>query len=415
MERAGFQQIYQLEGGILKYFEQCGGEHYAGECFVFDQRVGLDPNLATTDNSLCFRCQMPLTAADQQDSRYVQGRSCPYCFLTEAEQLAHTIAQRELAIKRATTPLPGSQPYDNYRPVNISAKHEGLTLLQALGQMFPHIAPEYWQERFAARLILDSDHQPVSMEQRVKPGERYLHRLPESSEPAVNVAIRVLHEDAAIVVINKPAPLPLHPSGRFNRNSLQSILNQVYHPQKLRPVHRLDANTTGVVVFARTGHFASQLQPQFAAGNVEKHYLARIQGHPPEDHFDCDAAIGSSTTELGGRAIDERGLAAHTEFHVLHRFTDGTALVAARPITGRTNQIRLHLWHVGWPICGDQAYLVNRRLGDTQTHDISAPPLCLHAQRLSFIHPLTRQRVTFECRAPLWSETCETASDCQPS
>ena len=216
--------------------------------------------------------------------------------------------------------------------------------------------------------------------------------MPATSEPDVNAAIRVLHEDAAIVVLNKPAPLPLHPSGRFNRNTLQSILNQVYHPQKLRPMHRLDANTTGVVVFARTRHFAGQLQPQFASGEVEKHYLARIQGHPPKSQFACDAPIGNSTTELGGRAIDEQGSAARTEFRVLHRFADGTSLVEARPITGRTNQIRVHLWHLGWPVQGEQAYLPNQQLGETQTHGIGDPPLCLHAHRISFNHPLTGER-----------------------
>jgi UPF0176 protein len=228
--------------------------------------------------------------------------------------------------------------------------------------------------------------------------------MPASSEPAVNANIRILHEDSALIVVNKPAPLPLHPSGRFNRNSLQWILNQVYQPQNLRPVHRLDANTTGLVVFGRTRHFASQLQPQFATGAVEKNYLARIHGHPPENSFVCDASVGRRTTELGGRAIDEQGRAARTEFRVLFRFDDGTSLIAARPITGRTNQIRLHLWHLGWSICGEQAYLPNQQLGNTQTHEVADPPLCLHAQRISFIHPLTNQRTTFEASAPSWSE-----------
>src|SRR5205814_1080933 len=109
-----------------------------------------------------------------------------------------------------------------------------------------------WLERFAQQLLLAADHHPVTAEQIVRSGERYLHRMPATSEPDVSTAIRVLHEDSALVVLNKPAPLPLHPSGRFNRNTLQSILNQVYHPHKLRPVHRLDANTTGVAIFART-------------------------------------------------------------------------------------------------------------------------------------------------------------------
>jgi UPF0176 protein len=404
LEEIGFEQVFQLDGGILKYFEDCGGEHYEGECFVFDQRVGLDPHLATTNNSLCFRCLTPLTVADQQDPRYVPEQSCPYCFLTDAEQRTRTLATRELAIRQVTTPLPGSVPHDNDRPLKISAKHDGLQLLDALGDIFPHLAPEYWRERLGRRLILNTKGQGVAADHCVRSGEVYLHRTPANIEPAVNATIRLLHEDAAIVVVHKPAPLPLHPCGRFNRNSLQWILNRVYSPQKLRPVHRLDANTTGVVVLARTRHFANQLQMQFAAGEVEKHYLARIQGQPSAASFVCDAPIGVEATELGGRTVDEQGLAARTEFRVLHGFSDGTSLVEARPITGRTNQIRVHLQHLGLPICGEQAYLPNHKLGETQTHDVADPPLCLHALRISIVHPVTKERATFECPAPAWSE-----------
>ncbi len=396
--------MFQLDGGILKYFDDCGGEHYDGECFVFDQRVGLDPNLTATENLLCFKCLSPLTVADQEDPRYVPEQSCPYCFLTDAEQMARTLTTRELAIRQVTTPLPGSVPHDNDRPLKISAKHDGLELLPALCKIFPHLTREYWQERLDLRFVLNTKGQSVAADQRVRSGEVYLHRTPANIEPAVNAAIRLLHEDAAIVVVHKPAPLPLHPSGRFNRNSLQWILNQVYYPQKLRPVHRLDANTTGVVVFARTRHFASQLQTQFPAGDVEKHYLARIQGRPPAALFDCDAPIGVESTTLGGRTVDADGLAARTEFRLLHEFSDGTSLVLARPITGRTNQIRVHLAHLGFPICGEQTYLLDHKFGETQTHSVTDSPLCLHAQRISFLHPLTRERVTFDCPAPAWSE-----------
>jgi UPF0176 protein len=404
MEREGFEQVFQLDGGILKYFEDCGGDHYSGECFVFDKRVGVDAGLAESENTLCFNCLEPLSVADQEDARYVYGQSCPHCFITEAELMKRAIANRELAIARATSPLPGSKPYDNIRPLHISAKHDGQTLLATLVDVFPQIELAFWQERFAQQLLLDAKHQPVAAEQRVRAGERYLHRMPATSEPDVNAAIRILHEDSAIVVVNKPAPLPLHPSGRFNRNTLQSILNTVYYPQKLRPVHRLDANTTGIAVFARTRFFAGQLQPQFVSGKVEKLYLARIQGHPPDDQFACEAPIGNDTTHLGGRAIDKQGTPARTKFHVLHRFADGTSLVEAKPITGRTNQIRVHLWHLGWPIRGEQTYLPNQQLGDTQTHQIADPPLCLHAQRISFDHPLTAKRTTFECATPSWAQ-----------
>lgn len=79
LERQGFEQVFQLEGGILKYFEECGGAHYEGECFVFDRRVGVDPQLRETDAVLCFNCQMPLTVAEQKDARYVPDVSCPHC------------------------------------------------------------------------------------------------------------------------------------------------------------------------------------------------------------------------------------------------------------------------------------------------------------------------------------------------
>ena len=79
LAREGFEQVFQLEGGILKYFELCGGAHYEGECFVFDRRVGVDPELRETDSVLCWACQIPLTVAEQADPRYVPDVSCPHC------------------------------------------------------------------------------------------------------------------------------------------------------------------------------------------------------------------------------------------------------------------------------------------------------------------------------------------------
>jgi UPF0176 protein len=84
MEQVGFKNVHQLDGGILKYFEECGGAHYDGECFVFDQRVGVDPQLRETNTVMCFRCQNPLTESEQADPRYQPAVSCPYCFQAAA-------------------------------------------------------------------------------------------------------------------------------------------------------------------------------------------------------------------------------------------------------------------------------------------------------------------------------------------
>jgi RluA family pseudouridine synthase len=405
MEREGFQNIFQLDGGILKYFEECGSEHYHGECFVFDQRVGVDPGLHESGSTQCYACLTPLSAEEQRDARFKQGVSCPYCYVTPEEQHKRTLQARQAAIARVTSPLPGSQAYDNYRPLNIPAACDGLSLLQALCTIFPHVSRDDWQAACSQGRLQTNQHEPAVAERIVQGGERYLHLQPATQEPAIATEIRLLHEDEAILVLNKPAPLPMHPSGRFNRNTLRYILNEVYAPQCPRPAHRLDANTTGVVVFARTKHFASLLQPQFTRGDVRKVYLARVQGHPAENAFTCEAPISSTAGELGSREIDaENGLAARTEFRVLERLTDGTALLEIRPLTGRTNQIRVHLWSLGFPICGEQTYLPNQALGQTQTHALEDDALCLHAWQITFRHPLTKALVTFAADPPAWSK-----------
>ena len=403
MEREGFENVFQLDGGILKYFEECGGEHYDGECFVFDGRVGVDASLQETDSSQCFNCQSPLTKADQQHEHYVAGQSCPYCFKTEAEQMAARIARRHEQIRQLARSLPGRQPEDRFKPVNVPAQCDGKTLLEALCRVAPHLPAEAWQQRCDEGRVLNEAGQPALASQTVRAGERYRHRLSSVIEPDVNMHVEILHEDEALIVLNKPAPLPVHAGGRFHLNTLQHVLDSVYYPQKPRHSHRLDANTTGVLVVTRTRHFAGLVQPQFASGEVEKIYLARVQGHPASDEFICDAPISENPGELGSRIVDPTsGLEARTEFRVLERFADGTSLLEARPLTGRTNQIRVHLWHLGFPVCGDPAYRPGGMLGDSQTLAITAPPLCLHASRITLRHPVTRERVQFTAPMPDW-------------
>jgi UPF0176 protein len=405
LELQGFKNIFQLDGGILKYFEECGGAHYDGECFVFDQRVGVDPSLHETESNQCFACLTPLTAADQSDARYVAGKSCPYCYKTTKEQMRLTIARRHEAIGRMTTPLPGSEPYDNFRPISVPAECDGANLIDFLCATLSHVPRQEWEQLCAEGLLLDAKKNVATLDRIVRRGERYHQKLPATVEPAVNPAIEILYEDEAIIVLNKPAPLPMHAGGRFNRNTLQYILNDVYYPEKPRPAHRLDANTTGIVLVTRTRHFASFIQPQFARGEVRKRYLARVQGHPAADQFTCNAPISADPGEGGTRDVDlEAGLPSKTEFRVLHPFSDGTSLLEANPITGRTNQIRVHLWQLGFPICGDPVYLPAMKMAaETQTIALDAPPVCLHASEIEFTHPISRGRRKFVAQAPKWA------------
>lgn len=404
MEMEGFEKIYQLDGGILKYFEECGGDHYDGECFVFDQRVGVDPTLHETESTQCYSCQSPLTAEDQADARFVAGESCPYCYLTTEDQRARTLAKRREDIARVTHPLPGSQPYVNHRPLNVPAPCDGFTVLDFLAHILPHSDRESWIRIIQAGELIDDNGRRYTADEVVRAGQRCLHVQPATVEPDVATDIDVLHEDEAIIGILKPAPLPMHSGGRFHRNTLSWFMNAVYHPEKPRHIHRLDANTTGVVLYARTRHFAALLQRQFTEGRVEKIYLARVQGHPTEDCFESRAPISAEPGAVGSRCVDEdSGREAHTRFRVIERRADGTSLLEVEPLTGRTNQIRIHLAQLGFPIIGDATYEPSDTPQAVQTLPVGAPPLQLHAWKLSFTHPVTREPLTLEAPRPNWA------------
>lgn len=404
MEREGYENIFQLDGGILKYFEDCGGAHYDGECFVFDQRVGVDPALRESESTQCFQCQTPLTPMDQRDARYVPGESCPFCFRSPVEERAVALARHKVELVAMATPLPGSVPYENRRPMRIPKNFDRRTLLDFLTTAFPHHSEEKWQELCAAGRFVNGADEVALASREVRAGERYLYLMPGEMEPPINPDIQLLFEDEALVVVNKPAPLPVHPSGRFNRNTLQYFLNEVYAPERPRPAHRLDANTTGVIVFTRTRHFARLLQPQFEAGTVHKVYLAKVLGHPAADVFTCDTPISATPGELGSRttAASDEGLPAVTHFRVIRRDANGTALVEAIPKTGRTNQIRVHLWSLGMPIVGDTAYLADGKLGSAMTRQPEDDPMCLHSAEIHFRHPVTGAPVAFSAPAPDW-------------
>lgn len=403
MQREGFEHVLQLDGGILKYFEEVGGDHWRGECFVFDQRVSVDPHLAETSTTECFACKATLTEQDQQSEKFVPGESCPYCWRSPEQHMAEAICRRHARLREISDPLPGSVPYDNQRPINVPLKYDRATLLEFLDGLHPHVGRGQWQQWCDDGRIVHRGR-PAAADQQVRAGERYCHLLPTTIEPPVNAAIEILYEDEWLVVVNKPAPLPLHPCGRFNRNTLMHLLHQVYAPLRLRPAHRLDANTSGLVVLSRTRAVARRVQPLFESRQIEKVYLARVHGRPERDELTCETKISESTTQAGLRLPDSEGLEAITQFRLVQRFADNTSLLEVRPVTGRTNQIRVHLWDLGLPIVGDPSYRPQGELGGSQTLAPGEPPLCLHAWQLTLPHPQDHAPRHFTAPAPSWAK-----------
>lgn len=301
-------------------------------------------------------------------------------------------------------PLPGSCPYLNTRPIRIPARLDRRRLLDCVCEMYPHVSRETWCGWFSQGHIR-RDGSPSNPMSTVRGGEQYEHLFPNTVEPDVNAEVTILAETSSHIVVDKPAPLPIHPSGRFFRNTLIAFLRLVYPGERLKLVHRLDANTSGLVLVARTSDAARTLARQFETGTVEKRYLARCLGSPSWTEKVCDVPISIARGEGGTRTTDQlNGKPACTRFRVIERFPDGTTLLQATPITGRTNQIRIHLWSLGVPIAGDPSYLPAGRIAALQTLGVNDGPMCLHAASLAFSDPNSAARVQWTSPAPSWTK-----------
>lgn len=316
---------------------------------------------------------------------------------------SESLEKRRQALQAAARPLPGSVPAENRRPLRIPGRLDGFTLSEALGALFPQVSNLDWAHVIAAGELLDTNSSPANLTRVVRAGEEFTRITPDCIEPEVAFDIEVLYEDEILLVVSKPAPLPVHPCGRFQRNTLQYLLRSVWNVEPPRPCHRLDADTSGVMVYALSRWAAHEIQRQFSQGSVRKRYLTKVHGHPVEDDTTVDLPIRKSREISGVREVAKvgEGQPCRTHIRVLKRNPDSTALLEVEPMTGRTNQIRLHLWHLGHPVVGDPSYLPNGRVEAKRTLAPGDAPMHLHCREVSCIHPLSEQEITFR-QDPVW-------------
>ncbi len=196
----------------------------------------------------------------------------------------------------------------------------------------------------------------------------------DGAEPEAPVEVPILFEDDTIVVVNKPAGVHVNETETSPRRSLEWILSE----RKVLVVHRLDVDTTGVLAFAKTKKAAADLSRAFAEQRVHKVYFAVTEGAP--NPGTVDAPIGADRRRPRAKAVSPKGKPSQTDLEVVAT-VDGLAAVVARPRTGRTHQIRVHLSHIGCPIAGDVLYGGHAAgsLGGTIV-DFTRP--LLHAARL---------------------------------
>ena len=204
---------------------------------------------------------------------------------------------------------------------------------------------------------------------------------------------RLLYADQDLVAVDKPPFVAAQPTLTHDRGTLPDLV-QALLGAPVTLVHRLDRETTGVTVFARTAAAAAALAEAFRAGGPEKTYLALCGRAPAPPEGRIDAPLGKDPARAGLRRVDPAGDPAATRYRTL-RASDRAALVEARPETGRTHQIRVHLASVGAPILGDPRYGGARRVGE-----LAIPRVLLHARRLELDHPATGVRLVLEAPVP---------------
>ncbi len=411
MEQVGFREVYQLDGGILNYFERCGDAHYDGDCFVFDHRVAVTPKLEPSGAKLCFECQAVLSADDIASEKYVPEVSCPHCYTSPEDQKKRMVEHRHRQIRTMSEDLPGCKSYENRQPMFVAKRYAGWNLIDWVVETYRGRNRDAWLEACRNHRIMTGQHylnasQVVDEHTRVREGQVFVLVQEDYLEPPVNGNIEIVYEDKWLVAVNKPAPLPVHASGQFFKNTLEYLLAQVYRPEKLFLGHRLDSDTSGLLVISRRHALAGKLQKQFSDHGVEKVYLARVHGVPATECFESKEPISPEKLEGGSRETSPDGQTAHTAFRLLRQLRDGTSLIEARPTTGRTHQIRLHLAHLGLPIIGDRLYgkEATNSVAPSCESDETSVRLCLHAWKLSLQHPATNERIAFEAPAPTWAQ-----------
>jgi 23S rRNA pseudouridine1911/1915/1917 synthase len=244
---------------------------------------------------------------------------------------------------------------------------------------------------------LRHNRKPAWLAAKVRAGDVIAARLAMGEtaglEP-VEMELAIVHEDAEMLVIDKPPFLLVHPTAPEQDRTLAHgvawhIRQQGLHAA-VHPVHRIDRDTSGLVLFAKTGHAHHRLDVQLRAGEIRREYLALVDGVMADDRGTIDAPIARDPRNPSLRAVREGGEAALTRYEVVERFPAAT-LVRLELETGRTHQIRVHMRHAGHPVLGDRQY--GRKGLDAIKRQ------ALHAERLAFVHPTSGDAI--ELQAPL--------------
>jgi len=283
----------------------------------------------------------------------------------------------------------------------------GQRLDQVLAQLLPQHSRSRMKAWIEAGLVHIDDRVVVAARQRLGGGEALVvtegAATTDDRVAAQAIDLPIIHEDAAILVVDKPAGLVVHPGSGNRDGTLQNAL--LHHAPALATlpragiVHRLDKDTSGLLVVAKTAEAQTSLVRQLAARTVKREYAALVRGDVARTTT-IDAPIGRHPVQRTTMAVVASGKEARTQVEPVERFGDAT-LVRCRLETGRTHQIRVHLAAIGHPLLGDPTYGGRRRQAIDALPALQAfHRQALHAQRLGLVHPVSRETLAFEAPLP---------------
>ncbi len=312
------------------------------------------------------------------------------------------------------TPAPPEEAPEGYVDIEfvVEPNYAGWRLDRYLSEKIRRLSRTRIQSIIQRGLLCERRLKPSTL---VYPGLAFRIRRRASDEPRTPTELPVVHQDDWLLVLDKPAGLPIHPTARYHKGTLVSLLRERFGERFAEPAHRLDRETSGLVVCGRTTGSCRVLGRLFVSRDVHKEYLALCEGHPPQDAFLVDAPIaeGTDLIRIAVRIDPVLGKESRTRFQVLQRFTrDGApfALLRCFPETGRQHQIRIHLREVGFPLVGDKMYgpdpgyfdRFSKHCLEPEAWDrLRLPRHALHAARICFPHPGSGHDVTFEAPLPV--------------
>lgn len=303
-------------------------------------------------------------------------------------------------------------PGDSIIEATIGEAQHGLRLDRALADLLPDLSRERLKALIGEGQVRSSGGGKLTGSMKVAEGQQFAITLPAPAPldtVAQDIPLTIVHEDPDLIVVDKPAGLVVHPAaGNLDGTLVNALLHHCAGRLSgiggvARPgiVHRIDKDTSGLLVVAKTDKAHEGLARQFKDHSIDRAYAAIAYGHPAPAAGTVDSWIARSDADRKKMAVHREGRGKHavTHYRTMERLR-GAALMECRLETGRTHQVRVHMAHIGHPLIGDPVYGRERKGFKSILETLSFERQALHAKTLGFIHPVTEKPLTFHSALP---------------